>query len=196
MYKIMPITASTTLKLDCGDFMVSFFKNKGKECLLFSYGDLANKEPVIRMHSACLFGESFLSKHCDCRQQLVETLKLIRKNKSGVITYTYSEGRGIGIENKIKAMNIERAEKVDTVAAFLKLGFEVDLRNYGCEIEALKELGIKKEIFVVSNNPRKIDALIEAGFTIKKIIKLKIALNKYNKGELMVKKNKMGYYID
>jgi len=192
----MPIIASTVLKLNYGDFTVSFFRNKERECLLFSHGDLLNRVPIVRIHSACLFGEAFFSKHCDCRQQLKETLKLIRKNKSGVIVYTYSEGRGIGMENKIRAMNIERTKNIDTVDAFLKLGFNADLRKYDCEVGALKELGVKKEIFVVSNNPEKINALIDAGFTIKEIVRLKIILNEYNSRELIVKKNKMRHYID
>ena len=192
----MSITESTWLKLKFGRFKVCYHKNKNGECVSFSYGDLKNKTPIVRIHSSCLFGEIFFSKHCDCQQQLEKTLKRIKKNRSGVIIYTYAEGRGIGLEKKIKAMEIQRTQKVDTLEAFAKIGLPSDTRHYKAEIGALEDLNINKNIMVVSNNPTKIKSLKKAGYTIKKNIKIKIRLNKDIKDELLTKKNKMGYYTD
>ncbi len=192
----MSITTKTILKLQYGDFTTCYHETKTGECISLSYGDITKPLPVVRIHSSCLFGESFLSLHCECRNQLEETLKQIKKNGSGVIIYTYAEGRGIGLEKKIKAMEVQRTKNLDTVQAFEFLGLQPDLRTYSTEVTALKELYVNRNIKLVSNNPNKINALNKAGFVIKKIVKLTIKLNEYNSKELITKKTKLGYYID
>ncbi len=147
------------------------------------------------MHSSCLFAEVFSYAGCDCKQQLEKTLELIKRNGSGVIVYSYAEGRGLGLEEKIKAMELERTENLDTVEAFSKLGRNADLRVYSAEAEALKDLKMGKRIKLVSNNPNKIKALEEAGFEVERV-KLTVTLNRHNKKELLTKKNKMGHFVD
>lgn len=192
----MTITNTTILQLKFGEFKTSYHKTPHGEVVSFSLGKTHQTIPVVRIHSACLFGEAFLSKHCDCSEQLLNTLKLIKKHGSGVVVYGFQEGRGIGLDLKIRAMELQRTKHLDTVDAFKQLGLKPDLRDYNAMIDALDDLKIKKEIMVVSNNPEKIDAFIRAGYIIKKIIKLKVRLNKYNKDERLTKKNKLGYYID
>lgn len=192
----MAITQSTILPLQAGEFKINYHKFSDGYCLSFIHGDILVNNPIVRIHSSCLFGESFHSLDCDCQEQLDMTLELIKKNESGVVIYTYAEGRGIGLENKIKSLEIERVKKIDTVEAFKTLGYESDLRNYANEIGALKELNINKNLKIVSGNPYKIDSLIKAGFNIIEKITLKVTVNQYNKSELLAKKNKLGYSID
>ncbi len=192
----MSIVSSTKLQLKYGEFNVSYHTFSDGDCVSFWLGDLSKPKPIVRIHSACLFGEAFSSLHCDCNDQLKETLKKIKINGAGVVIYSYSEGRGIGLKKKIEAMEIQRTKKLDTVQAFAKLGFKPDLRNYNCEINALNELRVNKTIKLISNNPNKINSLKEAGYIISRNIKIKINLNKFNKQELLIKKTKMGYYID
>lgn len=165
------ITASTIIKTEFGNFKVSYHKFRNKICVSFSYGDLRKNEPIVRFHSVCLFGEAFHSSHCDCRHQIIKVMSLIQTNGSGVIIYSYEEGRSIGLENKIKAMELERTEKLDTVEAFKKLGFDkADCRDYDTEIKALKELNLAKKIKTFSSNPYKIKGLEMAGYIVEKII--------------------------
>jgi 3,4-dihydroxy 2-butanone 4-phosphate synthase/GTP cyclohydrolase II len=193
----MAITGSTILHLKYGCFKACFHKTEFGDCVSFSRGDITRGEPIVRIHSACLFGEAFHSLHCDCGEQLDKTLKMIVKRKSGVIIYTYAEGRGIGLENKIKSMNIEREKKVNTIQAFNSLGYaKSDLRDYKREIIALRDLKLSKNIIIVSNNPHKLKELECDGYIIKKIIKQKIKHNKFNRNELFLKKEKKLYYID
>lgn len=192
----MSIVAKTVLKLKYGDFVTSYHSTEFGECTSFCYGNIIKSLPIVRIHSSCLFGEAFLSLHCDCRDQLEKTLKKIKENGSGVVIYTFAEGRGVGLQKKIEAMETQRSRKMDTVEAFEFLGLKPDLRNYKAEIEALNDLQVNKEIKLVSNNPNKINSLKNAGFVIKKIVKFKIKLNEYNSQELMIKKSRLGYYID
>ena len=127
----------------------------------------------------------------------MQTLQEIKKRGCGVIIYGYDEGRGIGLENKIASMGFEQKYKINTIEAFRKLGYgKSDYRNYAKEVQALDDLAVNKQIHLVSCNPEKEKALELAGYKIRKFLKLKIKLNKYNKGEMTVKRDKMNYYID
>jgi len=191
----MAITHSTVLPLRYGLFQISYHKFEEGDCVSVSYGNLTDSEPIVRFHSSCLFGESFHSLHCDCADQLSSTLKLIKKNGSGVILYQYVEGRGIGLENKIKALEIQRTQKVNTVEAFRLLGFKPDIRTYEREIASLHDLQINNTIKIAGQNPRKAKALTAAGFTIAEVVHPIIRLTKYNIAELLVKRDLMGYDI-
>jgi len=192
----MAITSTTILHLKEGKFKTSYHLTDYGEVISFSIGDVKNSIPIVRLHSACLFGEAFLSNHCDCFEQLHKSMSLIKKHRCGVVIYGFQEGRGLGLEKKIRAMEIQRAENLDTVEAFKKMGFPSDLRKYDAMIEALNDLKINKNIILISNNPEKIGSLEKAGYIIKKLIKLKVKPNKLIEHERLTKKNKMGYYID
>jgi GTP cyclohydrolase II len=165
----MAIKSTTIIQTECGPFGVSYHELEGKHCVSFCYGDISQGAPLVRIHSSCLFGEAFYSLHCDCRYQLVETMRQITKVGAGVIVYSYQEGRGVGLEKKIAAMEIQRKTNCDTVDAFMKLGLtEIDYRDYKTEIGALKELGTSQHIGLFSGNPNKRKALEAAGFVIDK----------------------------
>lgn len=192
----MAITTSTFLPLQAGRFRVCYHKTKHGECVSFSCGNLRKKIPIVRIHSACLFGEAFSSQHCDCGEQLAKTLALIKKNKAGVLVYSYAEGRGIGLEKKIKSMELGRRLGIDSVEALDRMGYKPDLRQYQAETEALNDLKVNKTIRVVSANPNKIKTLEKAGYNIQQIVKLNILIHQYNRKEFLTKKNKLGYYYD
>lgn len=191
----MPITQSTVLPLEYGDFSIAYHKIGNANCISLSHGDVRGSVPIVRLHSSCLFGEAFHALDCDCAAQLSSTFKLIKRNKSGVVVYRYMEGRGIGLENKIKALELQRTHHLNTVDAFKKLGFEPDIRNYDAEIIALSELDIAREIKVAGQNPHKLRALEQGGFTIVEQLHPNIKLTKYNMAELATKKHVLGYDI-
>ena len=163
----MTISATTLLNTEFGDFKVSYHEHGNEFCVSFVYKDIAENCPIVRFQSSCLFGETFHSTMCDCRQQLNEALELIKTHGNGVLVYSYKEGRGIGLKSKILSMEIERTHNVDAYEAFKILGLDkTDYRDYEVEVKALKELNLSKNIKVFSQDPKKIEVLENAGYIV------------------------------
>lgn len=186
---------STELITKSGRFKVGYHKFNGELCLSLSYGDITKPNPIVRLHSSCLFSEAFRSIDCDCNLQLTYAMDLIAKKGSGVIIYLFQEGRGHGLDKKIQAMEVERAKKIDTVEAFNELHFDLDPRKYDIAIKALKKLQVNKSIVLATNNPRKKNQLEKGGFKVSGRAILKYPTNKRIKEYLKVKKTKLGHKI-
>ena len=187
---------TSNLPTDIGDFKVHAFTdgNDLKDHLAISIGDLSVDKPILsRIHSQCVTGESFFSLRCDCRFQLTESLNQIAKKELGVIFYLQQEGRGIGLSNKIRAYNLQD-KGFDTVEANHQLGFEEDERSYETVSAMISFLGIKK-IDLMTNNPKKIDALKSFGVIINQRVPLSTDTNKHNQKYISTKIKKLGHLL-
>ncbi|MEK7563959.1 MAG: GTP cyclohydrolase II [Patescibacteria group bacterium] len=185
---------NTKIQIAFRDFNVTYFKPDNKEIVIFSLGNCEIGIPIVRIHSSCLFGEAFNSQDCDCAQQLNATIKRIVQNGAGIIVYVFEEGRGIGLENKIKAIEIERTEEVDTVEAFRKLGFEPDPRDLDIPAKILSDLNTSKTIGLFSGNPKKKQSLEKFGFKIVEEYETsEPLLSVVAKKEKETKRTKLGY---
>ena len=187
---------TSNLPTDIGDFKVHAFtdSNDLKDHLAISIGDLSVDKPILsRIHSQCVTGESFFSLRCDCRFQLTESLNQIAKKGLGVIFYLQQEGRGIGLSNKIRAYNLQD-KGFDTVEANHQLGFEEDERSYETVSAMISFLGIKK-IDLMTNNPKKIDALKSFGVIINQRVPLSTDTNKHNQKYISTKIKKLGHLL-
>ena len=187
---------TSNLPTSMGDFKIHAFtdSNDLKDHLAISIGDLNVDKPILsRIHSQCITGESFFSLRCDCRFQLTESLNQIAKKGLGAIFYLQQEGRGIGLSNKIRAYNLQD-KGLDTVEANHQLGFEEDERSYETVSEMISFLGIKK-IDLMTNNPKKIDALKSLGIIINQRIPLSTDTNKHNQKYISTKIKKLGHLL-
>tara|TARA_B100001245_G_scaffold85968_2_gene62061 strand:- start:40229 stop:40780 length:552 start_codon:yes stop_codon:yes gene_type:complete len=166
----------------------------GKEHLALTMGDFTDGAPVLlRAHSECLTGDALFSMRCDCGFQLEEALRSVAQAGRGVVLYLRQEGRGIGLLNKIRAYNLQD-QGADTVEANEQLGFGADIRDYGMCQPMLEHLGISS-IRLMTNNPRKVTALSEAGVTVSERIPIVVGRNPYNIGYLNTKASKLGHYL-
>ncbi len=166
-----------------------------KEHVALTKGDVKNQDvTLVRVHSECMTGDIFASKHCDCGEQLDKSLKIISEKGSGVLLYMRQEGRGIGLSNKIKAYSLQQ-EGMDTVEANHKLGFKMDLRDYGIGAQILADLGVN-EMDILTNNPKKLVGLEGYGLKIRQRIPIEIEPNQINLKYLRTKKGKMGHLLN
>ncbi len=157
------------------------------------YGDFAgNDEALIRMHSICHTGDIFGSKRCDCGFQLKQSMKMIVKHGTGALFYLANhEGRGIGLFSKAMAYILQE-NGFDTVEANEGLGFVDDARNYDDAILVLKRLRTKP-VTLITNNPKKLAALKDAGLPLNDRIPLWGDISEYNEKYLQTKVNRSGH---
>lgn len=155
-----------------------------------------HKSTLVRVHSECLTGDVFGSVHCDCGAQLAAAMQRINDEGNGVIIYMRQEGRGIGLANKIRAYDLQEKEGLDTVDANIKLGFPMDLREYGIGAQILSELGIRS-MRLLTNNPKKISGLEGFGLEITEQLPIEITpTSDRQKKYLQTKKTRMGHILD
>ncbi len=181
---------------DYGDFDLYLYRSHtdGQNHVALVKGDVARaKDVLVRVHSECLTGDVFGSRRCDCGPQLHQAMRRIADEGLGVILYMRQEGRGIGLGPKIQAYKLQE-KGYDTVEANLKLGFGMDLREYGLGAQILCDLGLKT-IRLLTNNPKKVVGLEGYGLEITEQLPIKVKPNPHNARYLKVKREKLGHLL-
>lgn len=187
--------AESRLPTPFAEFRIAVFRSAdAKEHVVISLGDVAGGEPpLVRVHSECLTGDALFSLRCDCGAQLQAALERIAAEGRGAVLYLRQEGRGIGLGNKIRAYALQD-RGADTVDANHQLGFPADAREYGLAIALLRHLGLTR-IRLMTNNPRKLDALTADGIEVTERVDLQSGRNPHNAAYLDAKRLKLGHWL-
>ena len=194
--KLIERVETVKLPTDHGDFDLHLYRSRvdGQHHLALVHGDVAGRDKIlVRVHSECLTGDVFGSRRCDCGPQLHQAMRQIAAAGRGVIVYMRQEGRGIGLAPKILAYKLQE-QGLDTVEANQKLGYDMDLREYGLGAQILADLGLKT-IRLLTNNPKKVVGLEGYGLKIVEQLPIKIKPNPHNERYLKVKREKMGHLL-
>ena len=195
---VRPISSSE-VDTDFGAFQATVFGDDagGKEHLALSKGDFGvmptSYAPLVRLHSECLTGDVFGSRRCDCGRQLDGAMQLLVQEGAGIILYLRQEGRGIGLENKMRAYGLQD-QGLDTVEANVHLGFEPDERDFAVGAHILLAMGITS-IRLITNNPAKAEALARFGISIVERIPMVVDEDPLSAAYLRTKKEKMGHLL-
>jgi GTP cyclohydrolase II len=200
-----PSIARTTcarIPTEFGEFKLCHYVNDhdNKEHLAVVMGSvdaadgLADGQGVlVRVHSECFTGDVLGSRRCDCGEQLARAMAMIAAEGRGVVVYLRQEGRGIGLENKLRAYNLQD-QGYDTVDANLMLGHQADEREYWAAAGILEDLGVDA-IRLMTNNPTKIEHLRELGINVVARVPIQPTVHADNAGYLETKVARMRHML-
>ena len=149
---------------------------------------------LVRLHSACLTGDVFSSRRCDCGDQLNLALKRLEEIGGGIVLYLPQEGRGLGLANKMRTYQMQD-DGLDTVDANTTLGFDDDERDYGIAARMLQMLKCNR-VVLLTNNPAKIDGLAKSGIEITGRMALEAPINADNRRYLTAKAARAGHRLN
>ena len=184
------------LPTDYGDFQLHLYRSVIDDVhhLALVKGVISSDQPtLVRVHSECLTGDVFGSRRCDCGDQLHAALQQIDDAGTGVVVYMRQEGRGIGLAAKLRAYKLQE-QGLDTVEANEKLGYPMDLREYGIGAQILFDLGVR-HIRLLTNNPKKVVGLEGYGLNIVEQLPIRALANPHNARYLQTKRAKMGHLL-
>ena len=184
----IPLTIGTQARF------VAFCDALGENSVAIIVGDPDLTKPVrVRLHSACLTGDVFGSRRCDCGDQLKLSLARLGETGGGVILYLAQEGRGLGLGNKLRTYQLQETG-LDTVDANAALGFDDDERDYGVAARMLQMLRIQR-IVLLTNNPTKLDGLARSGIEITGCLPVEAPVNSDNARYLAAKAARAGHQL-
>lgn len=193
----LAIASKASVPLNSGaraDFVV-FRDAMGGSPVAIIVGKPDFSEPVlVRLHSACLTGDVFGSRRCDCGDQLNLALKRLEEIGGGIVLYLPQEGRGLGLANKMRTYQMQD-DGLDTVDANTTLGFDDDERDYGIAARMLQMLKCNR-VVLLTNNPAKIDGLAKSGIEITGRMALEAPINADNRRYLTAKAARAGHRLN
>ncbi|MGM0533853.1 MAG: GTP cyclohydrolase II [Campylobacterota bacterium] len=189
---MIEVSETANLPTKHGDFDIKVYKQNNQEHLVLMSKNLAKlHNPLVRIHSECLTGDTMGSLKCDCANQLHLALDLIAK-EGGMVIYHRQEGRNIGLLNKVNAYALQD-RGYNTIEANHKLGFKADERTYEVICSIFADLGIHK-VKLITNNPAKIK-VVQNCVQITERIPAITQVNKHNRCYLDTKKQQMGHLL-
>jgi len=187
----------TSLPTEFGEFTAYGYRAAvgEPEQVALVMGDVAGKRDVlVRVHSECLTGDALGSQRCDCRDQLVESMRRIAAAEEGVVVYVRGhEGRGIGLLQKLAAYRLQD-DGVDTVDANIELGFAADARHYGSAAQIINDLKVGS-VLLMTNNPTKVADLAKFGVEVSGREPLEIDPTERTRDYLATKASRLGHLI-
>lgn len=193
----LAIASKASVPLNSGaraDFVV-FRDAMGGSPVAIIVGKPDFSEPVlVRLHSACLTGDVFGSRRCDCGDQLNLALKRLEEIGGGIVLYLPQEGRGLGLANKMRTYQMQD-DGLDTVDANTTLGFDDDERDYGIAARMLQMLKCNR-VVLLTNNPAKLDGLAKSGIEITGRMALEAPINADNRRYLTAKAARAGHRLN
>jgi GTP cyclohydrolase II len=171
----------------------------GRRYLVVEIGDVDAKSPrqtLVRIQSACVLGDLFESRWCDCAWQLKEAKRLLFERGRGLLIHAYDQnGKGLSLENHFRVYADGQARDLELLTeAFDYLGFKYENRDYA-EIGAiLKEYYGIASLTLLTNDPARLKYFADTGFEVERA-PLEAPVDRYNETELRIKRERFGHLL-
>ncbi|HZX49145.1 MAG TPA: GTP cyclohydrolase II, partial [Nitrospirota bacterium] len=183
------------LPTDFGDFKVIVYEDELDHNIHLALikGDVSTlKSVLVRVHSACITGDIFRSRRCDCGEQLHKAMEIIEKEGAGIILYINHDLK----ETMIGKITLYKSQDEEMEGAKDKVmrGEKPVLREYGVGAQILVDLNVK-HLRLMTNNPRKIVGLEGFGLDVVERVPIEVAPHKENIDHLTAKKKMLGHML-
>lgn len=142
--------------------------NQGNDIVLYKGKPESGESVLCRVTTACTLSTAFDASDCDCRDQLRVAMALINAEGRGAVIYLDQEGRGHGIQTKIRALR-NKNRGLDTIAAVEELGLESDVTDYRDVPTYLRAI-TTGSVRLLTNNPAKVEALAHLGVEVADVV--------------------------
>ncbi|MDE1833530.1 MAG: hypothetical protein KGH58_03880 [Candidatus Micrarchaeota archaeon] len=180
---LVRMLAQAPLHTSLGDWTYMVFGDyaSGRLHTLMAYGRMngrriaKNTGMLVRVHSSCATSELFHATNCECREELDEAMRRIRRNGSGIMIYLDQEGAGNGLVAKTRAyakafgwsdgrvVQRKRGGKpISIYKAYRMLGYGDEARDFGQAAAMLKSIGVRS-VRLMTNNMAKVSGLEREG---------------------------------
>lgn len=152
--------------------------------------------PLVRIASLCTFGQLLNSAKCNCGPQLWDAIERVSSEGGIIAIAMHQDGRGVRLVDHANAYALQQ-EGLDTVESYEKLGLQVDSRDYCGIAMILKNWYKLEEVKLITNNPKKIEALENVGIRVKAMNSLVAAdkLNRWRARQFAAAADKMGHIL-
>ncbi len=143
-----------------GQFELALFENEldGDLHVALVKGDLSGEAPVlVRVQSATVLGDTFLSLKSGEGRELRRSLKIIQEEGRGVFVYLRFDGKGKKLFQEVRHHKGEETYKDPHHTE--------SFRDYGIGAQILADFGLHK-IQLLTNHPKKIVGLEGFGLTV------------------------------
>lgn len=190
-----PLASALHHSVKYGDFDLFLFPNShGEEAhVVLVKGEIPSGSVYCRISSECLPGTVLDSAECDCKEQIDFSLEWFSKENAGIFIYLRQEGRGIGLINKVLALE-NKNKGMDTFEAVNNLGFPDDSRCFNDACEILRYFNIES-VRLLTNNPLKEESLISEGINVSETIRIPVTANVHSHKHLIAKADR-GHSIE
>ncbi len=149
---------------------------------------------LVRIHSACLTGESLGSSRCDCGRQLDASIEKIATAGRGVVVYLRGhEGSGTGLLATLRACSLQD-QGLDTVEAGTECGLPVDARHRQAAADILTDLAALR-IRLLTNDLAEVAAMSRHGIHVSGRLPLAVGTPRENLRLLGTKRDRTGHHL-
>jgi len=167
----MKYIANHKLNTEHWDFIYYLFQywDNNKKLIVLKSIEI-NNEYYVRIQHSCILWTTFKSNECDCWKQLYFSMKYISEHWGLIFYFVDNEWSGLWLIWK----SLIQMEEFKTKKSFPEMNKKISEYNLIKVIPKILDfLKLKKEFWLITNNPSKVKALKKLNISVKKIINIK-----------------------